>query len=270
MNIKDYLKKRKDLIDTQLESLIPGSKERPKDIHRAMRYVLKGGKRIRPILSIASGEICGARTKDLFKIACAIEMIHTYSLVHDDLPFMDNDDYRRGRLSCHKKFGEANAVLTGDALLTLSFNILSTATPNAGLNSKIIKDLSHACGTFGMIGGQALDIAPGPKDLLGLEYININKTGALIASSCKVGAIAAKAKKKDESSLFRFGEYIGLVFQIVDDILDGEGFAKIMGRKRAYEYAAELTDKAKNGILRFGPKAKPLCAVADFILKRKY
>lgn len=270
MKIKDYLKKQKNLIDEALEGLIPSVKERPQLIHKAMRYALKGGKRIRPILSIASGELCGAKTSDILKIACCIEMLHAYSLVHDDLPSMDNDDYRRGRPSCHKKFGIANAVLTGDALLTLSFNILSRSTPYPALNSRIIEDLSRAAGTFGMIGGQALDIATGQKDMLSLEYININKTGALIASSCKVGAMAARARKKDIDSLFRFGEYIGLVFQIVDDILDGEGFSKIMGPKRAYEHASELTDKAKERTSYFGVKASPLCAIADFILKRKH
>jgi len=270
MKIKEYLKKQKAIIDKELFALIPDIKERPKVLHRAIRYALTGGKRIRPILCLASCEASGGKVKDALKAASCIEMVHAYSLVHDDIPSMDNSDYRRGILSCHKKFGVANAVLTGDALLTLSFNLLSNATSSPASNVKIIKELSSAIGTFGMIGGQAIDIAPGEKDLVTLEYINIHKTGALIAASCKIGALAAKAKAKEVASLFKFGKYIGLVFQIVDDILDSEGFGKFMGPKHAYEHAQELTQKAKSSIAYLGKRSKPLCELADFILNRKY
>jgi geranylgeranyl diphosphate synthase type II len=264
------LKTKQRLIDRELFRLIPSQKERPCVIHKAMRYVLSGGKRIRPILCLACAEAAGGNVKDAIKTACAIEMIHTYSLIHDDLPSMDNDDYRRGRLTCHKKFGEAEAILTGDALLTLAFNTLSHATPRQDINTRIIDLLSRAAGTFGMIGGQAVDISSEEKDLLTLEYININKTGALIAASCKAGAISAIAKEKAISSLFKFGECVGLTFQIVDDMLDGEGVCRLLGTKGSYEEAKRLTDKAKGLVSCFGKKARQLHELADFILNRKY
>ncbi|MFH1867841.1 MAG: polyprenyl synthetase family protein [Candidatus Omnitrophota bacterium] len=269
MDIKAYLKKRKTMIGNELERLIPPLAGCPHDIHKAMKYALKGGKRIRPILCMASACSCGANAQAALKTACAIEMIHAYSLIHDDLPSMDNDGYRRGKLSCHRKFGVANAILAGDALLTLTFNVLSGATPSPSLNTRIIKELSQSAGTFGMIGGQAVDISSKKKDLFTLEYINIHKTGALIASSCKIGAIASGARKKDIESLHRFGEYIGLVFQIVDDMLDGEGMLNLLGPKRAYERAAELTAKAKRCVSYLGRDANPLCSIADFMLDRK-
>lgn len=270
LKVKSLLKNKKELIDKELEVLIPAAKECPKTIHKAMRYALRGGKRIRPILCIACAEIAGAKPQQALKTACAIEIAHTYSLVHDDLPSMDNDDYRRGRPSCHRKFSIANAILTGDALLTLSFNILSEATPKPDLNSKIIKELSRAIGTFGMIGGQAIDIEPGEKNFAALEYINIRKTGALIAASCKIGGMVARAEKKQIKALLGFGEYIGVVFQIVDDILDNEGFAKAMGKRKAYEHAREMADKAKAQLKIFKKRSNTLCELADFILNRKY
>lgn len=267
--IEEYIKRKRTLIDRELDRLTPKPAEYPQLIHKAIRYALKGGKRIRPILCLASAELAGKRPRQALRVACAVEMIHTYSLVHDDLPSMDDDDYRRGRLACHKRFGTANAILTGDALLTLAFNVLSEATPRAGINTRIIKEISKAIGTFGMISGQVVDISEGEKSALLMEYINIHKTGALIAASCKAGAIAAEAPEKHISSLCKFGEYIGLAFQIVDDILDGEGVLKILGRGRAYEQAAELADKAKFCLSRFGQRAKTLCELADLILNRK-
>jgi geranylgeranyl diphosphate synthase type II len=269
-NISWYLKKRKTVIDKELSSLLVTPKGYLKTIYTAMNYALKGGKRIRPILCLACAEAAGGKAKDALKAACAIEIIHSYSLVHDDLPCMDNDDYRRGRLSCHKKFGIANAVLTGDALLTYAFNILCYATKSPSVNMRLIEVLSHAAGTRGMIGGQAEDIIAGKKNPAMQEYINIRKTGALIAASCKIGAISIKAEKKDIESLFKFGEHIGLVFQIVDDIIDNQGLAKIMSKKHALEYAKSLTLKAKALIAGFGKKAAPLCEIADFVLNRTY
>jgi geranylgeranyl diphosphate synthase type II len=270
LKLKDYLKKEKVLIDRELERLTPQAKEPPQVIHKAIRYSIKGGKRIRPILCLSSARASGGKMRQALKAACAIEMIHSYSLIHDDLPSMDNSDYRRGRPSCHKKFGIANAILAGDALLTLAFGVLAEATKNPVLNSKVVKELATACGTFGMIGGQVVDISQDEKDLLTLEYINIHKTGALIAASCKIGAMATGAKEKDINSLFRFGEYIGLAFQIVDDILDGEGVVKIYGPKRAYEQAAGLINKAKKSISSFGKKADMLYKIADLILNRRH
>ena len=269
MDIKRYLKDRKVVIDKELDKLIPKQTEPPQIIHKAMRYSLEGGKRARPILCMACAEACGGSFKRVIKIACAIEMIHAYSLIHDDLPSMDDDDYRRGRPACHKRFGIANAILTGDALLTFAFNILSEATEKPALNTGIIKEISRAIGTFGMIGGQALDISKDEKDIPTLEYINIRKTGALIASSCKTGAMAAGAKEKDVNAMFKFGEYIGFAFQVVDDILDGEGVVKIWGPKEAHKQAARSVKKAKAFVSFFGQKAKPLFELADFILDRK-
>lgn len=266
--ISAYLKKKKTVIDNALDKIILKPKGHSGTILTALRYVLKGGKRIRPILCLACAEAAGGKAKDALKTACAIELIHTYSLAHDDLPCMDNDYYRRGRLSCHRKFGEANAVLTGDAMLTYAFRILSSATKNARVNVRLIKEISEAAGIFGMISGQAADVALKKKSLAMQEYISIRKTGALIAASCKTGAISAGAKEKDTGLLFKYGEYAGLIFQIVDDILDNDGFAVIMGRRHAFEYAERLAEQAKESIARLGKKAKNLYAIADFILYR--
>jgi len=269
-DISGYLKKRKIIINKELDNLLAAEKGHLKTIYTAMNYALKGGKRIRPILCLACAEAAGGKVKDALKAACAIEIVHSYSLIHDDLPCMDNDDYRRGRLSCHKKFGIASAVLTGDALLTYAFNILCFATKNPYVNMQLVEALSHASGTCGMIGGQAADISTAKKDFAAQEYINIRKTGALIAASCKMGALSVKAKNKDIASLLKFGEHVGLIFQIVDDILDNEGLAKIMSKKHALEYAKNLTQKAKDQIASFGKRAEPLCGIADLLLNRTH
>ena len=266
----EYLKKRQAIIDKELSTFLASEKGHLKTIYTAMKHALKGGKRIRPILCLACAEAAGGKARGALKTACAIEMIHSYSLVHDDLPCMDNDDYRRGRLSCHKKFGIANTVLTGDALLTYAFNILCYATGAPSVNMQLADALSHASGVCGMIGGQVADISIKEKDLATQEFINIRKTGALIASSCKMGAIAIQAKKKDAEILFKFGEYIGLLFQVVDDIIDNEGLSRIMGKKQAFEYANSLAQKAKALVAGFGKKAAPLRAITDFVLNRTY
>ena len=269
MDIREYLIKRRAIVDKELGMLIPASDAQPKRIYQAITHALKGGKRIRPILCLACAEAVGARAKDALRAACAIEMVHTYSLIHDDLPCMDNDDYRRGRLTVHKKFGVAYAVLSGDALLTEAFNVLARATPDDKINIQIIKILSHAAGISGMIAGQSADIDTKIKDFAMQEYINIHKTGALIAASCRIGAVAGLAKEKDVQALHKFGEYIGLAFQITDDIIDSEGSSGLIGRKRAFEYAQELTEIAKNLIKHLGKQANQLCLIADFILNRK-
>jgi len=266
----EYLKKRKATINKELSRLVVTLKGHLKTVYTAMNYALKGGKRIRPILCLACAEAAGGRVSDAIKAACAIELIHSYSLIHDDLPCMDNDDYRRGRLTCHKKFGIANAVLTGDALLTYAFNILCFATKSASVNMQLVEVVSQAAGIRGMIGGQVADIATNKKDQAMQEYINIQKTGALIAASCKMGAISAKASKKDIGLLLKFGEHIGMIFQVVDDIIDNEGLSLIMGQRDAFEYAKGLTVKAKATIAGFGKKAEPLYIIADFLLRRTH
>ena len=269
-NTTEYIKKRRAIIDKQLSRLVVTPKGRLKTVYMAMNHALKGGKRIRPILCLACAQAAGGKVNDAIKTACAIELIHSYSLVHDDLPCMDDDDYRRGRLTCHKKFGIANAVLAGDALLTYAFNILCFATESASVNMQLVKVLSQAAGIHGMIGGQVADIAINKKDQATQEYINIQKTGALIAASCKMGAISVMAAKKNTELLFKFGEHVGMIFQVVDDIIDNEGLSLIMGKRDALEYAKGLTEKAKATIESFGKQAEPLRAIADFLLHRTY
>ncbi|UCH12666.1 MAG: polyprenyl synthetase family protein [Candidatus Omnitrophota bacterium] len=278
MKLTKYIRGRQKLIDNKLKTLIPEANRFPSKIYQAMHYCIIGGKRIRPVLCMASSKICGGKEKNAITAACAIEMLHTYSLIHDDLPSMDNDDYRRGRPSCHRKFNEAIAILTGDAFLTLAYNILSEATKDADINNRIIKELSDVTGTNGMIGGQVVDIqnSKSPADLPTMEYIATHKTGALIAASCKTGAIIAKALRKDEEAIFKYGEYVGFAFQIIDDMLDNEGIVKIFGRKGAYNRARALVNRAKEQLVVFdkGPAyrqagKKPLIDLADFILERK-
>ncbi|MFA5068696.1 MAG: polyprenyl synthetase family protein [Candidatus Omnitrophota bacterium] len=270
MDINKYFNKKRMVIEKQLALMMPVSRGGNKQVCRAMAYALKGGKRIRPLLCLACSEIIsGLRCGRALKPACAVEMVHAYSLVHDDLPCMDNDDFRRGRFAVHKKFGVAVAVLAGDALLTEAFNVLSRALRDKSVNMELVKVLSHAAGVSGMIAGQAADIAPGLKDPAALDYINAHKTGALIAASCKIGAVAAGGSKKDAEALFRFGEYTGLVFQIIDDIIDNEACASLADKRDTFEYAQELTKRSKDIISRFGKRSFRLCQIADFILNRK-
>lgn len=270
MKIAEYLKNRSKIIDAALDSYLPRDTDYPKAIHKAMRYsVFSGGKRIRPILVLASCEACGGKIKEILPVACAIEMIHTYSLIHDDLPAMDDDDYRRGKLTCHKKFGEAIGILAGDALLTFAMELLA-AGKNPKVNNEVIRRVAEAVGTYGMIGGQVVDIEEREEtDLPTLTYINTHKTGALIAASCKVGGIAAGASDKKVKALERYGAYIGFTFQVIDDILDKEGFALALGTGGARREAARLIDKAKRELKVFGDRAKALRDLADFLLTRK-
>ncbi|MBI5144342.1 MAG: polyprenyl synthetase family protein, partial [Candidatus Omnitrophica bacterium] len=200
MNIKYYLKNLKDRIDKSLDEYLPSEKAYPKAIHWAMRYsVFSGGKRMRPILAIESCKVCKGRLKDVLPAACAIELIHTYSLIHDDLPAMDDDDYRRGRPTSHKVFGEANAILAGDALLALAFNIIAKEA-NGRRGLEVIRELSEAIGTRGMVGGQIVDLEFKNKklDKKTLNYINRFKTSRLFEASTKIGAIAAQSSKKEK------------------------------------------------------------------------
>ncbi len=274
-----YIEEKKKVVDEALDRYLPGENTFPRSIHKAMRYtVFSGGKRIRAILAIASSEACGGNIRTILPSACALEIIHTYSLIHDDLPAMDNADYRRGKPSCHKKFGESIAILAGDALLTLSFELLSRRKPCKAKGNDFktqvleMREIAMAIGSMGMIGGQVVDMEEkGKKDLslAVLEYINTHKTGALIAVSARTGAIVSGAGKKEMNSLFRFGQYIGLAFQIVDDVLDNEGYAQFLGIKDAMDEAARLTEEAKKHIRNFGKEADNLRDIADLILKRK-
>ncbi len=295
LDLKEYLKEKKRLVDEFLDDYLPKADIHPKILHEAMRYSLfAGGKRVRPILAIAACEAAGGNIDTALPAASAIELIHTYSLIHDDLPAMDNDDYRRGRPTNHKKYGEAIAILAGDALLTTAFDVLADRKLNSRIDSDaliyIIKTLASASGSTGMVGGQAADIQASGKEvnLPEVEYIHIHKTGALIRASVCIGAIAGNASKDEFHVLTRYGECIGLAFQIADDILDIEGnkdetgkdigsdiakekvtYPSVIGISESKNLAKELIGKAIEAISTLGEKAEPLREIARYIIERK-
>jgi geranylgeranyl diphosphate synthase, type II len=294
MDITSYLSKKKVLVDKTLDKLVPSAKMFPTSVHEAMRYSLfAGGKRVRPILSIAAAEALGATTSGLLPLAGSLELIHTYSLIHDDLPAMDDDDFRRGQPTCHKVYGEAIAILAGDGLLNLAFEVLSdprrTKAVPANRLIAIIKEISAASGVLGMVGGQVVDMESEGReiDFPTLEYIHTHKTGALIRASLRVGAIYAKASEKRFKSLTRYGELVGLAFQIVDDILDITGkreeigkdvgsdlkkgkrtFPSFYGLEESRQRANEVADKAVHSLRDFDHRADPLRALAKYIVNR--
>jgi len=293
-DLQAYLAERRALVDTALERHLPSEAAPPLTIHRAMRYsVMAGGKRLRPILVIAGAEAVGGAATMVMPTACALEMIHTYSLIHDDLPAMDDDDYRRGRLTNHKVFGDAIAILAGDALLTLAFRLIAD---NADLVSdpRVIRDvvaeIADAAGTVGMVGGQVVDIESEGKAISAetLEYIHRHKTAALIRASLRVGARLAGGDAKAVAAITEAGGDLGLAFQIVDDILDVEGsleelgktagsderkqkatYPGIHGREASRRQAKMLIDRAKERLGVFGQRSAPLLALADYVVERK-
>lgn len=294
MDITTYLTRKKELVDKTLEKLVPPSDSFPVSVHEAMRYSLfAGGKRVRPILALAAAEALGVKSAGLLPVASALELIHTYSLIHDDLPAMDNDDYRRGIATCHKVYGEAIAILAGDGLLTLAFEVLSDprrleAVPAARLIA-IIREISTASGVFGMVGGQVVDMESEGRevDFPTLEYIHTHKTGALIRASVRTGALYAKAAKRQFTALTHYGEQIGLAFQIADDILDITGkreetgkdvgsdikkgkktFPAFYGLDESRRRAAEVADKAVASLQGFGRAADPLRELAKYVVNR--
>lgn len=257
-------------VDKELGRWLPPVKREPSVIHRAMRYsVFSGGKRIRPVVTIEACRASGGKMRHAITIAAAVECIHTYSLIHDDLPSMDDDDYRRGKPSCHKAFGEANAILSGDALLTLAFNMIANG-PDARVNKEAIAELTNAIGTSGMAGGQALDMEyQGLKKTLRImDRINYLKTARLFEASAALGAIAAGAGAKAKNAMSRYGAALGMAFQIVDDCLDGDGYVKIIGIDAARDSGKAYTGKAKTALRIFGNKAKTLICIADDMLER--
>ena len=294
MDITSYLSKKKAVVDKALDKLVPPAKMFPTSVHEAMRYSLfAGGKRVRPILAIAAAEALGARSSGLLPLAGALELIHTYSLIHDDLPAMDDDDFRRGRPTCHKVYGEAVAILAGDGLLNRAFEVLSdprrTKAVPANRLVAIIKEISAASGVLGMVGGQVVDMESEGReiDFPTLEYIHTHKTGALIRASVRVGALYAKASEKRLRALTRYGELAGLAFQIVDDILDITGkreeigkdigsdlkkgkrtFPSFFGLEESRLRASEVADKAIYALRDFDRKADPLRELAKYIVKR--
>jgi len=234
-NIAEYFKQKAAQVDQWLDRLLPPESEIPSTIHQAMRYsTFAGGKRLRPILTIATGEIFGADERELLPAACSIEMIHTYSLIHDDLPAMDNDDLRRGMPTCHVKFGEAMAILAGDALLTQAFLTLADyETSNAEKKARVVSEVAHAAATArALIGGQVLDIQFEGKPVTGaqLEEIHQAKTGALIRCAVRIGAIIGGANEDELKSLTEYGDKAGLAFQVADDLLDETATSEELGK----------------------------------------
>ena len=292
-DLSTYLVEQKKAIEVALDSALPVIY--PEKIYEAMRYsLLAGGKRLRPILCLAGCEIAGGTSQMAMPTACAVEMIHTMSLIHDDLPAMDNDDYRRGKLTCHKVYGEDIAILAGDGLLSYAFELIATKTENVPPHQVLqtIAHLARASGAPGLVGGQVLDLeSEGLKDvsLETLNYIHAHKTGALLESCVVCGAILAGASAADLQRLSRFAKNIGLAFQIIDDILDITATAEELGKtagkdvqagkvtypslwgiEESKRQAKQLVADAQAQLAVFGNKAQPLLAIADYITSRSY
>ncbi|MCK4426915.1 MAG: polyprenyl synthetase family protein [candidate division Zixibacteria bacterium] len=285
MNLENYLKRKRRIIEKALNGDLPSVKKRPVPLHRSMRYsVFAGGKRLRPILAIASFELVGGRGNAILPTACALELIHTYSLIHDDLPCMDDDDLRRGKPTLHKVFGDGMAVLAGDALHALAFELLSK-TKNPKLTSEIAREI----GTYGMVGGQAADLqAEGKKVTISqVNFIHSHKTSALMKASVRAGAILGGARGKRLKALTRYGEKFGLAFQIIDDILDATGkaeklgkrtkadqsrakatYPKILGVEKSKKIAGKLLEEAKAELKIFTGDGQILKELADYMIKR--
>ena len=293
MNLREYLKLQQRQVDAELDRLVPPETAPPEAIHRAMRYSLfAGGKRIRPILCMEAARTVTDEPPGVAAAACPLELIHTYSLIHDDLPALDNDDYRRGKQTCHKVFGEAMAILAGDALLTLAFEVLATLDhADAGRRARMTAELAAAAGTVGgMIGGQVFDLEGEHKapDAQLLEAIHRAKTGALLRASLRLGAIYAGATPAEYEALSCYGEHVGLAFQIVDDILDVEQssealgktagkdaeqhkitFPAVYGLEESRRMAAVECARAHEALAVFGARAARLDELADLIVERK-
>src|SRR5438876_830842 len=292
MKLPPFFEEDRLTVDAALERLLPAQTTQPPSIHTAMRYsVFAGGKRIRPILCVESARIFAADVTPVLHPACALEFIHTYSLIHDDLPALDNDDLRRGKPTCHKKFGEANAILAGDALLTLAFQTIGEAPVAAERRVAILTEIAAGAGTVnGMVGGQVADLeaegkSVGPEML---EYIHRSKTAALIRASITSGALCAGAPPDDVSRLRRFGETIGWAFQVTDDILDVEEssaalgktagkdiaqqkatYPSVFGLERSHQIAKELSEKAIAELDAYSVKASRLREIAEFLVYRR-
>ncbi|OED36754.1 hypothetical protein AB834_02610 [PVC group bacterium (ex Bugula neritina AB1)] len=264
-DFKNYLSLQKKIVDESLEKLMPSSETYPSILHESMRYIIfADGKRFRPILSLAVCEACGGDTEAVIKTAAALEMIHTYSLIHDDLPSMDNDDYRRGQLSNHKKYGEDIAILSGDALLSLAFEVM---------DPRMAPLIAKAIGSQGVVGGQVVDIqlAKGKLDLSEslLTYIHNNKTAKLIQISCLVGAYLSDAPQNIIDNISSYGHSIGFAFQVIDDCFDQDNYAKIFDKETLIKLANNHVSKAKEALNVFEKgKRDTLDSLADFVISR--
>lgn len=291
--LKAYASQQRKKIDKALDFFLPKSSIRPKTLHKSMRYSLfAGGKRLRPILCLAAAEACGGDPENALPAACAVECIHTYSLIHDDLPCMDDDDMRRGKPTNHKVFGEPIAVLAGDALLTLAFEIIGSAKSNKRYTTgDMVKELAVTSGSRHLVGGQVLDLEGENQEISSrtLQFIHQSKTAALLTSSLKLGAMASGATNKKVESLEEFGQCTGLAFQVIDDILDvtqssetlGKSAGKdeavnkatypaIHGLKKSKKLAEKLTSKAINALKPFKSKGRRLEELAHYLLDREY
>ena len=293
MDLKTYLTTRAAEVDAAMDAFLPKAKERPATIHAAMRYsIFAGGKRLRPVLCLAAAEACGGEIPNALAAACAVELMHTYSLVHDDLPAMDDDDLRRGRPTCHKVYGEGMAVLCGDALLTESFAVLARTMPTKRYGTRdYIAELADTGGSRKLIGGQVMDLEGEGQKLTKRDLVRIHeaKTAALLTTSLRLGAMTANATPAKLQALTLFGHALGLAFQVIDDILDvtqsTEMLGKTAGKDQAVEKstypailgldasrkeAARLTKAAMDALKPFGTKAVRLEDIASHLLKREY
>ena len=291
-DLQNYLAQRSALVNQALDRFLPAARVKPATIHRAMRYSLfAGGKRLRPVLCLAAAEACGGKIEEALPLACAVECIHTYSLIHDDLPAMDNDDYRRGRLTSHKVFGEGIAILAGDGLLTEAFAVAAKCRgwPRYS-HQDVVLELAKAAGSLQLIAGQVADLeGEGQKTSAAqLRYIHERKTSALLCCSTRLGGMSANCSAAQLRALTDFGYNVGLAFQIIDDILDvtqtseqlGKTAGKdtaaqkatypsIVGMEKSHQIAAQLTARAFKALDHFKGKAVALEALADYLLKRQ-
>ncbi len=292
-DLEQYSRSRRQLVDESLDALLPPSTHEPKTLHSAMRYsIFCGGKRLRPLLVIAGAEVGGRTAADVMPLACAVECIHTFSLIHDDLPAIDNDDLRRGQATNHKVYGDAVAILAGDALLALAFEFIAecraTATVEATLDATVL--IAAASGTYGMVGGQVSDIESEGRndiDIETVESIHVRKTGALLSASLLAGARLANVSGERYAALTEYGQQMGLAFQITDDLLDLQGdakrlgkpvgsdlkndkatYPKVLGIDRSWEIAKTAVSRATAALADIGPEAEPLRALARYMVER--
>ena len=292
VSLKEYIKRNSERVDHALNRFLPPASTRPSVIHRAMRYSLfAGGKRLRPILAVASAEACGGRASQALAVASAVECIHTYSLIHDDLPCMDNDDFRRGKPTSHKVFGEGMAVLAGDALLTIAFEIAAASQPTSRHpQAAFVRELAHASGSLFLVAGQAADLEGEGKKIspAQLQFIHERKTSALLTCAMRLGAMSANATPARLRAVTQAGHNLGMAFQVIDDILDATKtteelgktagkdqkvrkatYPSILGMKRAREEADRFTLAAHRAIRSLGSRAFRLKQLADYLLIRK-
>ncbi len=292
-DLKGYLRQQARRVDDALKASLPKGNVRPATLHKAMRYsVFAGGKRLRPILTLAACEACGGDPEKALPLACAVECLHTYSLIHDDLPSMDDDDLRRGQPTCHKVYGEAVAVLAGDALQAFSFELVSRAQETRRYPIRtLLEEMANVAGSHALIAGQVMDMEGEGKKLTKSQVVAIHerKTAALLTTSLRFGAMSANAPEVKLDAITRFGHALGLAFQVIDDILDvtqtseklGKSagkdvavdkstFPALIGLDRSRKEAARLTRQAHLALNELGPRKARLKEIADYLLKRDY